>query len=97
MAFTVNDCLGHQQLTVDATAGGVSLTIPKGASSAFAQVTTAPIYFTLDATTPSSTNGHNAASGDSITLNSTLSKVRMIRNGGVSAVVNISYYRDAQS
>lgn len=90
-----NICLGHQQLSVDGTAGGVSLTVPAGAGACIIRVATNPIWWTGDATTPSTTNGDPAAVGDVIVFTGALSRFRAIRQSG-TGVANISYWQHAE-
>jgi hypothetical protein len=65
------------------------------ASVAVVEVSTNGIYYTLDGSTPSSTNGLALSAGDSVTLmgKAKISNLKMIRQSSDS-VVNIAYYRD---
>ena len=68
-------------------------TIP--ASAAIIEVATNGIYYTVDGTTPSSTNGHRLNAGDVLTLSGRqkIGNLKMIRQSADS-VVNVTYYKD---
>jgi len=66
------------------------------ASGAVVYVTTNSIFFTLDGTTPSATNGEVAYASERINI-AGYQKVlglRMLRATGTDAVVNITYYKE---
>ena len=66
------------------------------ASAAIVEAKTNGVYYTLDGSTPSSTNGMNLNAGDELTLAgyNQVSKLKMIRNSGSDAIINVIYYRD---
>ena len=89
-----------ETLTVDATAGGVRLSLAKilktpHAKSAVLTLQTAPIRYTLDGTTVTSSLGHVANPTDVIGLNNPqeLETFRAIRTGATSGTLSVSYYR----
>ncbi len=91
---------GREAVTVDATAGGVALTATKyssGEKATYAQiqVQTAPIRVTEDGTAPvGATTGLLFNIGDIFEVwgYEAISKLRMIRDGSVSAVAEVNYY-----
>lgn len=89
--------VGSEQLTVDATSGGVSLTIPDAAKRALMSLRTAQIRFLDNGTAPTTSLGHVVDSGDTIeylddNYQSALSAFRAIRTGDVSGTLDITYY-----
>lgn len=89
-----------EQITVDATVGGVRLTITNVVSTPPAQsatitVETAQIRWTKDGTAPTSTTGHLANVGSVIYLDhaSDLWNFRAIRTSSTSATIQVSYHR----
>lgn len=54
------------------------------------------IAYTIDGSTPSTTNGQRLAAGDLLTLvgRGKCLNLRMIRSGASDAVININYYHD---
>jgi len=90
--------LGGRQsaLTVDDTAGGITLTIPSAANTAEIYVETAPIRFTRDGTTPSGTVGFIAFPNDIIVLNSRkeLVNMKMFEDTATDASVEVEYFSD---
>lgn len=70
-----------------------SVTFP--ANAAVVEVMTNGIYYTLDGSTPSSTNGQKLNSGDVLTLagRQKVVKLKMIRQSADS-VVNLVYYKE---
>lgn len=73
-----------------------SLTVPTNANYAYVQVTAAPIFWTyFPNETPASGVGQEAALGDDIYLTNRNQVVnfRAVRDGGVSAVLKVVYYR----
>lgn len=92
-----SNSVGSQQLTVDATAGGVALTVPAAAKRALMTVTTAEIRFLDSGTAPTSTLGLVVPDGREINYmdanyQSALTAFRAIRTGGVSGVLEVLYY-----
>lgn len=65
------------------------------ACAAIISVDSQPIRFTLDGTTPDSNTGHGADANDIIVLSSIaqIEKLKMIREGGSDAVVQVTYLR----
>ncbi len=89
--------VGSQQLTVDATSGGVSLTVPIAATRALMSLQTAEIRFLDSGTAPTSTLGHVVVAGKTIeyldaNYISALAAFRAIRTGGTSGTLDITYY-----
>jgi hypothetical protein len=85
--------LGCQRLTVDATAGGVALTVPLGATLALFRVITAHLAFTDDGVTaPTTTVGMELYTDDLIWYNGNLNAFRAIRTTGSSATLIVNYY-----
>lgn len=83
-----------QQLTVDATAGGVAITTPY--TQDYVQtvewdVQDADVYVTFDGTTPSATNGHWLRVGQSGTWSrDRTNAAKFIRVTGTSGVIQFS-------
>lgn len=65
------------------------------ASAAIVEVLAESIYYTLDGSTPTSTNGHAAAQGDRVVLENYahVAKFKAIRQGSTSATVFVTYYK----
>ena len=89
-----------ERITVDATVGGVRLTIANIVSTPPAQaatltVETAQIRWTKDSTAPTSTTGHIANVGSVIYLDNAndLFNFRAIRTGSVSGVLQTTFHR----
>lgn len=88
---------GRQRLTVDATAGGVSLTIAAPVLFANLRLETAQIRFTLDGTTaPTTTVGRLLEVGEILELESVeeIEGFAAIRTGAVSGVLDVIYSRE---
>lgn len=86
--------VGRQDLTVDATAGGVALTVPAGAIAAIARNETAQFRYTLDGTAPTTTVGTQVEAGDILDFENRaeLEGFKAIRTGGTSATLHIEYF-----
>lgn len=89
--------IGSERLTVDATVGGVALTVPSAARRAVITVETAEMRFTEDTTAPTTTRGHLVNIGDVIKYmdndwRGALLNWRGIRTTATSAVVEATYY-----
>ena len=89
-----------ERITVDATSGGVRLTITHVLSTPYAKaatitVETAQIRWTKDSTAPTSTTGHVANVGAVIFLDNPgdLWNFRAIRTGATSGTIQITYHR----
>lgn len=84
-----------EQLTVDATVGGIALTGATYGTARYAEITvdTADIRFTVDGTAPTATLGHLVGPRDIIRLesNEDIVAFRAIRTGSTSAKINASY------
>ena len=65
------------------------------ARAALVECATNGIYYTLDGSTPSSTNGHRMAAGDVLTLSGrqSIAALKMLRQSADS-VVNITFYKE---
>jgi len=96
------EALDFEQVTVDNTSGGVGLTSSKYAPTGSSpmnlvrvSVDTASLKVTEDGTAPTASLGDTFDAGDQfqITRVNSLRKARFIRTGGVSAVINVTYYR----
>lgn len=88
---------GRQRLTVDATVGGVSLTLGTSARYCNMRLETAQIRFTLDdSTAPTTTVGRLMEVGEILVLESIeeMEAFAAIRTGGTSGVVDIEYSRE---
>ncbi len=81
------------QTTIAGTAAGIP--VPTHANYAYIQVTAAPIFWSYISVTPASGVGQEAALGDDIYLTNRdqIVKFRAIRDGGVSAVLKVAYFR----
>ena len=66
------------------------------ASAAIVEAKTNGVYYTLDGSTPSATNGLNLNAGDVLTLagRNQVAGLKMIRNSGSDATVNVSYFKE---
>lgn len=84
---------GYQQLTVSTTA--VGLTVPSGAGRAVIVVEAQPIRYRDDGTAPTASVGMLCAAALRFDIESreSLLAFRAIRQGGVDAVLSISYYK----
>ena len=89
-----------ERITVDATSGGVRLTITNlvttpPALSATITVESAQMRWTKDSTAPTSTTGHLANVGAVIFLDNPrdLWNFRAIRTGSTSATIQATYHR----
>jgi len=90
--------VGSQQLTVDNTSGGVSLTLPDGAHRAAMTLQTAQIRALDSGTAPTTTLGRVVEIGQQINYleyssRTALEKFRAIRTGSTSGVLDIVYYQ----
>lgn len=65
------------------------------ASAAVVEVVSGDVYYTLDASTPSATNGNKLANGAVLNVAGyqKVKNLRMVRQGGSDATVDISYYK----
>ena len=96
------EALDFEQVTVDATSGGVGLTSSKYAPAntppmnlCRISVDTATIKITEDGTAPTASLGDSFDAGDQFQVAgvNSLRKLRMIRTGATSATVNVTSYR----
>lgn len=64
------------------------------AAAAVLQATANGFYYTLDGSTPSSSNGKLVAAGEVLALAgySKVKKLKMVRSGASDAVVHVDYY-----
>lgn len=86
--------VGYEQLTVDATAGGVPFaSLPSNAAVAIVRVSTATIRWRGDAGTLNATTGYPQYADEEFTLNGALATYKFIRTGATSAVLDVAYYR----
>ena len=85
---------GRQALTVDSTAGGVTLTLPSTAVAASCRLETAQIRYTLDGTAPTTTVGTLMNADEVLVLESRseLSGLKAIRTGGTSGTLQVEYF-----
>ena len=90
----------QEDLTVDATVGGVRLTLSyilttPPAKAATLTVETAQIRWTCDGTTPTTTVGNPMDAGDSIVISGAqnIKQFRAIRTGGTSGSLNVTFLK----
>lgn len=85
---------GYQQLTVDATAGGLALTVPANTTRALLNVEAAALRWTDDGTAPTASIGTLQKADTYFELNGpeSLKAFRAIKDDATDAVLNISYY-----
>jgi len=81
--------LGYQQITLTGTAAG--LTVPAGASIAYAIVEVATARWRDDGTAPTTSLGMLIPIGGTVTFGGNLSAVKFIAVSG-SPTLNVSYY-----
>lgn len=84
----------RQRLTVDDTAGGVTITAPARARVAHCRLETAQIRFTLDGTAPTSTTGQILEVGETLELEGRdeITGFKAIRTGSTSGVLDIEFF-----
>jgi hypothetical protein len=106
MSGSPRDVMGHEAVTVDATAGGVGLTVTKynpvgsagmnhKAKYAYCTVEDQEIRYSVDpATVPEAgTGGHEVAAGGSFWLyGQMIPNFKAIRTGGSSGVLRVTYF-----
>ena len=84
-----------EQLTIDATVGGIALTPAKYTTNtkSFITIETASIRYRIDGTAPTAAIGHLLNAGDILILDSAsdIANFKSIRTGSVSAVINCTY------
>jgi hypothetical protein len=84
-----------EQLTIDATVGGIALTSATYGldTKAYITIEVAPIRFRIDGISPTATVGHLLNIGDYVELDTAgdVAHFRAIRTTGVSAVINCTY------
>lgn len=85
---------GLQNLTVDATTGGVGLTVPAGAVRAVLTVEAQPLRWSDNGTAPTSSVGVLELAGSRFELygKASLLAFKAIRSTGSSSALGISYY-----
>ncbi len=82
---------GFQQLTVSTVA--VTLTVPNGSFMAIAVVQDADVRYRDDFTAPTATVGTLVINGQGLLIcKNSLTNIQFIRDAGVDAVLNVSYY-----
>jgi len=88
--------IGYEQLTVDATVGGIALTASKygTAKSAVIFIEAADIRARIDGGAPTTTLGNPFYADDEIDLYTpeAIANFRAIRTGTTSAVINVNYF-----
>jgi len=93
----------QESLTVSTTSiGGTTSLIdnhlqtlaPQKASAAVIQPVSNAIYYTLDGSTPTSTNGHLLPTNEVLAIAGygKIKRFRAVRSAGADAVVNVAYY-----
>lgn len=96
------DNYASERVTVSTTSiGGTLATIigsnpdDRRATAAVVQAVTNPIFYTMDGSTPSSTNGKRLQQDEELPIagHQKIKDFRAVRDGGVDAVIDISYYR----
>lgn len=86
--------VGYEQLTVDATLGGVGFAaLPAAAAEAIVRVSTANIRWRGDGTGPTASVGYPQYADEEFHLIGGLEKYKFIRTGSTSAVLDVAYYR----
>ena len=93
----------YEDITVDNTAGGKSLTASKyrptsspQAETAFITVENGPMRYTYNGTAPTSTLGHKASNGTILVLKGQhqMDTFRAIRTGSTDATLRVTYERE---
>jgi hypothetical protein len=86
--------VGDHQATIAATAAGLP-NIPSTATHALLSVETADLRWLDTGTNPTATQGHKLATDSYLWISGRqrLLDWKMIRVGGTSAVINVTYYR----
>ena len=87
----------RQELTIDATAGGLQLTTPtNGMVMASLRLETAQIRFTVDGSAPTAGAGRLMEVGEVIELESweEAAAFKAIRTGAVSGVLDVEYFQE---
>ncbi len=90
--------LGQQRLTVDSTAGGVSLTVPAGAQWALMRAKGTAgdgICFTSNGTAPTTSVGMELVVGETMWYDSSLAGFKAIRRDSNNVTLVVSYYTSA--
>lgn len=95
------DAVDYEDITIDATVGGVGLTASKvtptsGRARRAVRITfeTAEVRFRHDGGAPTATVGHRAADGDVLVIHgvNNLRNFKAIRTGGTSGTVRVTYF-----
>lgn len=86
-------CSGFQQLTVSTVS--LALTVPANSIYAYIAVDAQPVRFRLDAVAPTAAIGQPLVAGDIVFISGSdlLTRLRVIRSGGVDSVLNIHYFQ----
>ena len=84
--------LSHEQITVAATAVGVTMPVGRTPVRATLTLETAQIRFTYHGTAPSAAVGHLMDVGDALTLEGAvnITNFRAIRSGSTSGVLSVT-------
>lgn len=84
----------RQRLTIDNTAGGVTLTVPANAIAAIGRLETAQVRFTLDTSAPTTSAGMLLEVGERLYFDGRveLTNFKAIRTGGTSGVLDVEFY-----
>ncbi len=85
--------VGYQSLTVDATSGGVALTVPTGGRSYVGILQDGQIRFRTDGTAPTTTEGKLVVIGQEIRLSeSQMATARFLRTTGTSGTLKGEFF-----
>lgn len=86
----------HESIVVSSTAVGFTLTNRGGAQAAYVTTQSQELRYTVDGTTPTSTDGHAAAATSTFWVfgREAIRDFRAIRTGGSDATIKVTYYRD---
>ena len=94
VGFVAKPVAPRQRLVIDATAGGVALTVPASAIVATCRLEDAQVRFTLDGTAPTAGAGQLLDVGDRLTLEgrSVLTGFLAIRTGASNGVLDAEFF-----
>ncbi len=85
-------CCGTQMITSLSASTAASLTVPTGALTAEIQADGGVVRMRRDATAPTATQGWRLDDGMSITVDSTLSDVRLLAQSGTTTNVQVAFF-----
>lgn len=81
-------------LTAAKVKNTANLVVPRKAAAVLIQAVTNNTVYTLDGTTPSTSNGKRLVAGDILALagHTKAVNVRFLREGGTDSVIHVDYY-----